>query len=252
MKRIYLAATFTALALSSVQAGAQGTDEFGAYGGKEREGQIGSPQNMAFEFRIGPYLPRIDSEFSNGATPFGTAFRNKKRILIGIEVDYQALRIPYFGTIGPGIGWGYTSMGGKALLKNNQRSDQAIGLSIMPMYLVGVLRVDYLSRHTVVPLAFYAKAGLGYALWWSTSGGQLARVDGVKAQGTSYGYHFALGAMLNLNVFDRAAATEMDNATGINSAYLFGEFYMSNLNGFGTGRLQVGANTWTTGLAFEF
>jgi hypothetical protein len=122
----------------------------------------------------------------------------------------------------------------------------------MPMYLVGVLRVDYLAVHTMVPLAFYAKAGLGYALWWTTSGGKLARVDGVVGEGVSYGYHAALGASFLLNAFDRAAAVEMDNTMGINSVYLFGEFYMSNLNGFGSGTMQVGANTWVLGLDFEF
>ena len=122
----------------------------------------------------------------------------------------------------------------------------------MPMYLVGVLRVDYLAMETAIPLAFHAKAGLGYALWWTTSGGKLARVDGVVGAGVSYGYHAALGASFLLNALDRAAAVEMDNTTGINSAYLFGEFYMSNLNGFGRGTMQVGANTWVLGLAFEF
>jgi len=62
------------------------------------------------------------------------------------------------------------------------------------MYLVGVLRVDYLAMETAIPLAFHAKAGLGYALWWTTSGGKLARVDGVVGEGVSYGYHAALGA----------------------------------------------------------
>jgi hypothetical protein len=241
-----------ALGLVASPARAQGTDEFGPYGGQERKDRIRSPQNMAVELRFGPYVPRIDSEFGSAA-PYQSSFGKKKRLMVGFEVDYQLLRIPYFGTVGPGFGWGFTSMGSKATVRSTGLpSDQPIALSLMPMYLVGVLRFDYLALETGFPLAFYAKAGLSYALWWTTSGGKLARVDGVKGQGASYGYHGALGASFSLNALDRSAAVEMDNTTGINSAYLFGEFYMSNLNGFGSGTMQVGANTWVLGLAFEF
>jgi hypothetical protein len=252
LRLVPLLAAAIALAFVASPARAQGTDEFGPYGGTEKKDRIRSPQSMAVELRFGPYVPRIDSEF-NGATPYKSAFGTKKRLMVGFEVDYQLLRIPFFGTVGPGFGWGFTSMGGKATVHTTGApSDQPIGLSIMPMYLVGVLRFDYLALETGIPLAFYAKAGLGYALWWSTSGGKLARVDGVKGEGSSYGYHGALGASFLLNALDRSAAVEMDNTTGINAAYIFGEFFMSNLNGFGSGRLQVGANTWVAGLAFEF
>jgi hypothetical protein len=252
LRPVTLAAAAMALGFVASPARAQGTDEFGPYGGQEKKDRIRSPQNMAVELRFGPYVPRIDSEFGS-ATPYRSSFGKKKRIMIGFEVDYQVLRIPYFGSVGPGFGWGFTSMGGKATVHTTgASSDQPIGLSIMPMYLVGVLRFDYLALETGIPLAFYAKAGLGYALWWTTSGGKLARVDGAVGEGVSYGYHGAIGASFLLNALDRSAAVEMDNTTGINSAYLFGEFFMSNLNGFGSGTLQVGANTWVVGLAFEF
>ena len=58
---------------------AQGTDEFGAYGGLERTGQKESPQHAAFELRFGPYRPNVDSEFA-GATPFEDTFGNCPRI----------------------------------------------------------------------------------------------------------------------------------------------------------------------------
>jgi hypothetical protein len=240
-----------ALTLTATAAFAQGVDEFGPYGGLQNQ-DYQSPQNVAVELRFGRYLPNVDSEFSN-ATPFKTTFGTDNRYLIGLEVDWQALRIPMFGTFGPGIGWGYTKASAPALLADRPgRAAEDTSLGVMPMYLVGVLRVDVFARHTPVPLVPYAKAGFGYALWWSDNGGNAARDDaGTLGRGTSYGYQFALGGMFLLDSLDKSAALEMDNATGINNSYFFMEWYYSNLNGFGGSRMQVGANTWMLGLAFE-
>jgi hypothetical protein len=110
-----------------------------------------------------------------------------------------------------------------------------------------------LARKTPIPLVAYAKAGFGYALWWSNSGGSTSRADGRVARDASYGYQFALGGMFLLDSLDRDAAQEMDNSTGINNSYFFMEWYYSSLDGFGSGnQMQVGANTWMLGLAFEF
>lgn len=236
--------------LTATSARAQGVDEFGPYGGLGKQ-RYESPQHVALELRFGRYLPNVDSEFSN-ATPFRDTFGTNNRYLIGLEVDWQALRIPMLGTLGPGLGWGYTSMSAPALLVSGRgRAAEDTSLAIMPMYLVGVLRADVIARNTPVPLVPYAKAGLGYALWWSDTGSSVAHASGTVGRGSSYGYQFALGGMFLLDSLDPEAAIEMDNATGINNSYFFVEWYYSNLNGFGGSRMQVGANTWMLGLAFE-
>jgi hypothetical protein len=252
MKRMLSGAALAAFLTLSTAANAQGVDEFGAYGGRE-EHYHGSPQNAAFELRIGPYRPGVDQGVSG--QPFEDTFGNDTRILLGMEVDWQALRIPHFGSFGPGFGWGYTKFSADALLGDGsgERSAQSTSLEIMPMYVVGVLRVDVLARDTIVPLVPYAKVGLGYALWWVGDGDGTARAeDGTVGRGSSYGYHYALGLMLLLDIVDRAAAAQMDYASGINNSYLFFEWYGSQLDGFGSGdQMQVGTNTWTLGLAFE-
>ena len=43
----------------------------------------------------------------------------------------------------------------------------------------------------------------------------------------------------------------MDNSVGVNNSYFFGEWSSSDVDSFGEG-MQVGADTWTLGLAFEF
>jgi hypothetical protein len=252
MKRLTFALPLTLL-LASATARAQGTDEFGAYGGKEKHYE-GSPQNAAFELRFGPYRPDVDDEFG-GSGPFDQTFGGDTRILIGLEVDWQALRIPFFGTFGPGFGWGYTKFTADALLGDGsgERAAQTTSFEMMPMYVVGVLRADVIARETVVPLVPYAKLGLGYALWWTGDGdGTAESDDGTKGRGSSYGYQYALGLMLLLDWLEPHGASQMDAATGVNNSYLFVEWYVSQLDGFGSGdQMQVGTNTWMLGLAFE-
>jgi hypothetical protein len=247
------AGLLAALALTtlSARAGAQGTDEFGAYGGNERTGRFESPQNFAFEIRFGPYLPNVDDEFSN-ATPFEDIFGNDNRYLLGIEVDWQALKIPLFGTFGPGFGWGYTTMSATAPLTRGGMSDQDTSLTLMPIYVVGVLRVDVIAKETKIPFVPYAKLGLGAAPWWVGDGEQTARDDQDRVgRDISYGYQYALGGMLLLDFFDPDSALEADNTVGINNSYVFMEWYVSRLDGFDGSKMQVGTNTWMLGLALE-
>ncbi len=250
MKYWFFAITaLTALTVSGV-AGAQGTDEFGAYGYDDET--LETPQHTAFEIRFGPYKPRIDEEFS-GATPYQDHFGNDTRWLLGFEYDWQALRIPHLGTFGPGFGWGFTKMTGRAYLDTGERAGQDTKLSIMPMYVVAVLRADVIAKKTPVPVVPYVKGGVGYALWWTDNGiGVEHAPDGSKGNDTSWGTQFALGAMLMLDVFDRRAAANIDSTSGVNNSYFFLEWYNSDLSGFGSdNHMQVGANTWMAGVALE-
>jgi hypothetical protein len=249
MKRaIAFFAAGIALAVAT-PARAQGVDEFGPYGGLENERAQQSPQNAAFEFRFGPYRPNVDSEF-NGPAPFGDTFGDKNRYLIGLELDWQALRIPGLGSFGPGFGLGYTKFSADALLHNStQRSAQSTSFTLLPAYVVAVLRVDVLAREAQVPLVPYAKAGVGAALWWAGGPDGVDNAGGQTGRGLSYGPQFALGGMFLLDVLDQKAAIDMDNATGVNNSYFFVEWYVSRL-GVGN-QMHVGTNTWMLGFAFE-
>ncbi len=233
-------------------AAAQNVDEFGSYG--ERDLNRGeSPQWGAFEARFGPYTPRVDHSVSG--SPYRETFGDKRRYMFGLEADWQALRIPHLGSLGPGFGWGYTQSTGKARLTDNPQypSDEDTTLSVMPFYLVAVLRADVFMKDFGVPLVPYAKLGLGYALWWSSDGGSTARENGVLGKGISYGPQYALGGMFLMDVLDQQTARDADNSLGINNSYFFAEWYGSELDAFGSkNRMNVGANTWVLGLAIEF
>jgi hypothetical protein len=239
------------------RAAAQGVDEFGMFGQRQRGVPAESPQNAAFEFRIGRYVPSIDSEFQT-AKPYEQTFGDKNRYSVGFEVDWQALRIPYLGTLGPGVGFAYTKISAQSFvasdptLQTRSGPGEVSSLTIFPMYAVAVLRADYLARQVKIPIVPYGKLGLGAAFWSIGNGDGTARQNGVVGRGLSYGPQFALGAMLLLDALDPTSAIEMDANTGVNNSYFFVEWYVSQLNGFGSGgQMQVGTNTWVLGLALE-
>jgi len=223
-----------------------------------------SPQNMAFELRFGPYAPRENDRLVQQDAGPGEAsfFGDKTRYQFGFEVDGQLWRAPHVGTLGVGLGWSYTRRSAA-----NKRPDdpatptfdpetigQKSSLNIMPMYAVGVLRVDVLAKELRIPLVGYGKFGLGYALWWVNDGIGTAkfcdetRVSCVAGRDTSVGTQAALGAMLLLDWLQPSSGAELDDAMGINNSYLFLEWSVSN---FGGDQMNVGANTWVTGLAVE-
>lgn len=248
-----------ALAMAPTPASAQGLDEPDSYTWHRHEGHgYESPQTMALELRFGPYRPKIDDEFGGTPGPYERVFGDSARLYFGLELDWQALRIPYLGTLGPGFSWGYTRMKSKAKLTGtNADSAEDTSLWIMPMYVVGVLRVDVLARETRVPLVPYMKLGAGYA-WWRASDGSGRSDYGsgdnvVEGKGHSYGLHFAPGIMLQLDPFDGHAAKQLDNSVGVNHSYVYLEWMYSKLDGFGSGgQMQVGTSTWVTGIALEF
>ncbi|MCH2108233.1 MAG: MXAN_2562 family outer membrane beta-barrel protein [Polyangiaceae bacterium] len=209
-------------------------------------------QQFAFEFRFGQYRPNVDSEFDGSAAPFEDIFGTKKNFQFGFEGDWQALRIPWLGTLGPGLGWGYVRYSADSPYTDEPsiRSPHPTTLWVMPMYAVAVLRADVLARKWKIPIVPYAKAGLSWAIWKSRDAGELSEVDGVKAKGSEVGYQLQVGGMLWLNWLAPQRALDMDNSTGVNNSYLFGEFFYADTNSFGKG-MQVGTKTWVAGIAFE-
>ncbi|MBN1607311.1 MAG: hypothetical protein JW940_11805 [Polyangiaceae bacterium] len=238
-------------ALHAPHALAQEVDVFGAYGDAH---SVESPQHFALELRLGPYRPRIDSEF-DGTAPYRDVFGNKTRVMVGFEFDWQALRLGGVGSLGPGFGLGYTQMSAGALLAGESgRASQKTTLSILPLWAAAVLRVDAVARRTAVPLALYAKAGLATGLWWTDGGSGTSRdADGVVGKGRSDGWLLAGGLMLDTSFIEPSAARDLDNSSGVNHCYFFGEWMWLDLGAFSPGdSMRVGANTWLGGIAFEF
>jgi hypothetical protein len=215
-----------------------------------------SKQNFAFELRLGPYLPRVDEEFS-GKTPFATAFGNNHSFYFGFELDWQAVRIPYLGTLGPGFSWGYTSRSTNAKLSGTQTdSAEQTKFSVMPMYLAAVLRVDALAREAGVPLVPYGKFGLGLGLWSASNDLGVSERDGVTGRGRSWGTNAAVGGMFLLDVLERSRALTFDESVGVNNSYVYVEWQWLDLGKLqaieNRSQMRVGNTGWIVGLALEF
>jgi hypothetical protein len=244
--RFLLASTVVALAASLWTRGAAAQEDSEQSWREPRVYE--SPQRFAFELRFGPYRPQIDDTFPQ-SKPYETVFGTDRRVMFGLEFDWQIYRIPYVGTIGPGIGWSYTHMSATAIRADGQPSVEETGLGIMPTYGVGVLRIDGLARQTGIPLVGYGKAGLGYAWWWTGNDMETQR------RGHTWGTQFALGGMFLLDIIDSHSSVEIDNEWGVNNSYVFFEWMVANLNDFksksDTSVMRVGTNTWMMGLAFE-
>jgi hypothetical protein len=220
-----------------------------------------SSQDMAVEFRFGPYKPRVDESKGLTSPQYEDFFGDKRRFQLGFEVDWQIWRAPHVGTLGVGASWGITRMSGANKLPAGvenvppQNIQQETTFTIMPMYGVGVLRVDVLSHDYGIPLVAYGKFGLAVAPWWINNGIKTACAAEtsdpgacVEGRDISIGTQAALGAMFSLDWLEPSAGAELDNTMGINNTYIFIEWSVSN---YGGKQMNVGSNTWVTGFAFE-
>ena len=227
-----------------------------------------SPQHWALEFRGNLWAPNIDSDSTleaHHATPYKDTFGTLKRLAVQLEVDYQAVRIPHLGTLGPAIGAGFTEMSNNTYILGHpdEPAAEQTTLDIFPMYAVAVLRADVLKRDLKIPLVPYVKGGVGLALWRASNdagtstytipaSGTTKAVD-VKGEGHTWGTQLAVGLMFNVDVFDQVGAGNLDQSTGINNTYVFAEYYDANLTGIGQSHpLLVGSSGWAFGLAVEF
>jgi hypothetical protein len=247
------AAPLTAAAAILASPGvARADDETGALVARPRQRE--SAQHWAMEFRGALYQPQIDSEPGVTGNPYNTVFGDMQRLELAFELDWQALRIPYVGTLGPGVSVGYTSMGDKAARADGKgKSAEDTSLDIFPFYGVVVLRADVLQREIGVPVVPYVKGGIGFAFWRASNTAGTSVGNGTLGKGHTWGTHMAGGLALQLNAFDPHAARQLDESMGINNTYLFGEYMISDLTGLGqTHPLYVGTHSFAFGLAFEF
>jgi hypothetical protein len=238
---------------------------------RDRAGRPGSPQRFALEFKMGPFLPDIDREYTGpGLGPYATVFgktdstgqaidQPKPFPMPLVAFDWQFLYLA--GPLGIGVQAGFFRDKAKALIAEpmedeNLRSDaDNTTFGMVPLALLLSYRLELLPDRLRVPLVPYAKAGLAYSIYWIKSGsGNIARNSrGEAGRGGVPGFQVNAGAMLRLDFLEPGTAKKLDNVTGINHTYLFGEYQVSRVNNFGAGRApSLGDNTWFAGLAIEF
>jgi hypothetical protein len=211
-------------------------------------------QNFALEFRLGPYRPQVDKTFPSGQGPYAQVFGKKQMLLGELELDWQFFH--GFGSLGLGIASGYAEVYGKSLENGHEPSPQTTSLKLIPIKLLLVWRMDILANRFDIPFVPYAKAGLMVSHWWSTKGGDTsvasAEYGGDKASGWRSGWLGIVGLSVQLDAFDRQLAKDFMASFGINHSYLFAEYAFEQVQSFGKKGINLSANHWMFGLAFEF
>ncbi|MCX4243378.1 MXAN_2562 family outer membrane beta-barrel protein [Paraliomyxa miuraensis] len=238
---------------------------------RDRAGRTGSPQRFALEFKMGPYLPNVDREYSgSGLGPYATVFgetddtgaaidQPKAFPMPAIAFDWQFLYLA--GPLGIGTQIGLFRDGAQALIANPAEGENLRSLAdrttftMLPLSVLLSYRFELLADRLRVPLVPYGKAGLGYHLYWVKAGtGSVARnSQGEAGRGGVLGWQLNAGGMLRLDFIEPGTAKKLDIVTGINHTYVFGEFQYSRIDNFGVGRsISLGDATWFVGLAIEF
>ncbi|MEM6789314.1 MAG: MXAN_2562 family outer membrane beta-barrel protein [Myxococcota bacterium] len=206
-----------------------------------------------FELRFGTYSPQIDDDPNLGEeNVYERFFGGGLLFHFGLELDWVPVYIPWVGSLGPGVGFGFSEASGRTFAEDGSgdQAESETTLAIYPFHASLVFRFDGLLREASVPVVPYGKLGFGWALWEIDGPSGTARVGDVEGRGTSYGLHYALGAAIALNGFDPTAAIHMREETGISYAYLFAEWFNQDLGNLGpSDQLLVGSSSAVFGLA---
>ena len=232
----------------------------------------GSPQRFELEFKLGPYLPAVDRKYDGpGLGPYATLFGEtnsdgeaidepKVGVMPALAFEWQIVYLG--GPLGLGTQIAFFRDKAKALLTTPMEDDMGVRsgaddvtFGVFPIALQAVYRFELPADRWHVPLVPYGKFGPAYAFWWTRSGsGNLARDSmGNRGAGGVWGFQLNAGLMLRMDFIEPATAKRLDQTTGINHTYLFGEYQLSRLDNFGIGNaIAVGDSTFFAGLAIEF
>ncbi|MET0285289.1 MAG: MXAN_2562 family outer membrane beta-barrel protein [Polyangiales bacterium] len=196
--------------------------------------EVDSPMWMGLELRVGPYRPGTTSAFRE-------TYQNDRGWMLNVEFDVTLYHIPWVGQLNAGLNWGWANYDARAIDVDNpgMRADEKTKFTVFPIGLLGILRVDALARHTVVPLTFAGKIGYELVRWKADLG------PDDEGKGLNKGLRYGAQAAIELDWFDRGTARRMDEDWGINHTYLLFEWYESKTKG-------VGDSTFTFGLGAQF
>ena len=238
-----------------------------------------SPITGSFEFKLGAYYPsRIDDQFTNqGRQGAFERFYGKDNLFYG-ELVVERYLFSRFGKFGLGGHIGRARVKGDVQVAEGAMTDEQEGeegalrevpgetsFRIIPLRASLFYKYDYSAMHHNLPLVPFVRGGLDYYLWRNVDGdGELSQnAEGVVSRGGVSGWHASFGVQLLLDFLDPATAAAFDLSWGINNSYLFGEYLLTRVDGFGRSqfdptrpnesvKINLSDEQWLFGLAFEF
>jgi len=222
--------------------------------------EVNVPQHPDADFqlqiRLGPYSPDVDDESGLTGQPFKTIFGSGSELLFELGVDYEIWH--GFGTVTAGGSFGFVQFLGKALTSTGAKSTDTTVLNLLPLRLNVGYHFDWLSREFAIPLVPYVTTGISYYIWWvldgvgDTAEWEDADGDSFTAQGGIFGAHLFVGLKLLLDWLDEGAAANLYDDVGVINTFLFAEYAISWVDGFGGDHMNVGDQTFMFGLMMEF
>lgn len=222
-----------------------------------REAAAESPQSGSMDLRFGRYLPQIDSAFSGAKKPYADVFSDSAWD-VGLALDVAVW--DGFGELSLGFSTSYWSQEGHGREQaSGSASTDTTTLSVVPVSLDVVYRLNVLQKRLGIPFIPYAKLGGVYAIWWMRDAedniAKWTNTAGttVEALGATGGWQGTVGLRFLLDVLEPGAARSFDIEMGVNHSYLFAEYRKLALNDFGsTKSLNLSDGIFAFGLAFDY
>jgi hypothetical protein len=209
--------------------------------------QVASSRWGSLELGGGPYLPRVDHEFSGGTQPWHQIFGGAPAPLWRLHLS-KAVYAGSGGSVEAGIRTGFLSRSGHAVdMSGNPSADRA-SFNMIPTSLTATYRADQLYEAWRVPFVPYARLALERYNWWTTKASKLTQ------RGATNGFSAALGLALVIDSLDPEATRSLNSEVGVNHTALYFDVTRSKVNGF-TGKswdLSEDRLFWSTGLLLIF
>ncbi len=216
--------------------------------------QTQTDRSMIFEFKLGPYMPLVDRDFT-GTGPYASTFGGSGKhlwMLLG-ELEFERQFFQKFGTLAAGVSGGYAEKYAHTLNSDGTQSSDVTSLKVVPLKLLAVYRWDWLVQTYGIPLVPYLKAGLVLMPWWISKGSGVEVADGLPGQGVNYGFTGTAGLSLQLDFLDPRLARDFDTGMGVNHTYLFAEYTVQEVNNFESkSALDLSSRHWMFGVCLEF
>lgn len=238
MIRTALALALSGLALTSV---AQAQD---AVAGSEWSGvreYTPSDERFTAEVGMGAYRPSLGRAFED-------SFGGDLGPLLHLELDVHLFRIPYIGPLAIGGAFGWVEWNGAATAVSGSATNVGdTGMSLIPLSLLAILRIDGLARELAIPFVVSVKFGGDFGYYQTGTAGSL------DADGWSVGLHWAIQAALELDFLEQRAANRLDQEWGINHSLVYFELFGSTMGQMGGNSLPMGTDlAWQAGLQLTF
>lgn len=251
--------------------------------------------------RVGPFRPQIAPEGSPQREFFDLQFRQGLRrsqwkldhntaweagpILTSLHVDYYFLHA--FGRLGVSANVGYWSIDGWArrcvqdpsvprdqqvavgctqstVLTHSVRGNTRTSLTVIPLGLELVYKLDLLMKAFDIPLMPYGRVGVNYHFWWTDAANDVD--DGAAAtnntnynpnnagRGGTFGFQFTGGLAFNLDFFSPTPGGGI-KSFGVVGNHIFVEtsyFLADNFGASPNSALNLSALSFFAGLGFDF